>query len=84
MWRALFLALGIWMCILGVECLFVDKAVLADSVMAPPPVLAADGTFTPPGSHREIQTREWMPWSFIAVGLVTVLYTITIPKRLGH
>ena len=28
------------------------KAVLADSVAAPPPVLAADGTFSVPGSRR--------------------------------
>ena len=31
MWRAVFLALGIVLCILGGECLVVEKAVLAQS-----------------------------------------------------
>ena len=83
MWRAFFLAIGIWFCILGIECLVVDKAVLADAVSTPAPLLAADGTFTPPGSRSEIDTREWMPWSFLTVGMVVILYSITIPKRIG-
>jgi hypothetical protein len=83
MWRALFLALGIWLCILGVECLVVEKAVLADSIAAPPPLLSADGTFSAPGTRQEIDTREWMPWTFLGLGVVIILYTITLPKRMG-
>ena len=77
----LFLAFGLWLCILGGECLFVERAVLADSVAAPPPVLSADGTFSPPGTRQEIQTQEWMPWSLLGLGTVIILYTFTLPKR---
>jgi hypothetical protein len=34
------------------------------------------------GAKREIQTEEWMPWSFLGAGSVIILYTITIPRRL--
>ena len=46
-------------------------------------VTAADGTFTPPGTRPEIETREWMPFTFLGLGLVTILYTFTLPKRSG-
>jgi hypothetical protein len=82
MWRSLFLAIGITLCIFGVECLFVDEAVLAKSVAERAPAAALDGSLSADGGTREIKTREWMPWSFLGVGAVIILYTITIPRRL--
>lgn len=82
MWRAFFLALGIFFCLIGLQAMVVERVVLAESVAPSAPILAADGTFTPPGTKREIETRDWMPFSFAALGVVTILYTITIPKRL--
>ena len=75
MWRSIFLAIGITLCILGAECLVIEEAVIAESG----PLQAAIG-----GSDRlpkQITTREWMPWTFLAAGAVTILYTITLPKR---
>jgi hypothetical protein len=83
MWRAIFLAIGIALCLLGLECVVVEKAVLADSVAPPAPILAADGTFTVPGTAREIEVREWMPFSFVGAGIVIILYTVTIPRRIA-
>ena len=51
MWRAIFLACGISLCILGAECMIVHKAVLA---AAP----KAEGVFQSP-KPREIQPPEW-------------------------
>ena len=44
MWRAFFLAIGIYLCILGAECLVVDKFVMA----AEKPVAELDPNLAPP------------------------------------
>ena len=71
MWRSLFLALGAYCCLLGVECLAVDKAILKPDVISSPT----------PGVQREVAPPEWAPWSLIAGGAVVVLYSFTIPQR---
>ena len=81
MWRSLFLAIGIMMCLLGAECLVVEEAVFARSLTAPPPSSTAESLVSPSGT--EFKTQEWMPYSFMATGAVIILYTITIPKRLN-
>ena len=70
MWRSLFLALGAYCCLLGVEALAIEKAVLKRSEGAPPEVM-----------QREIIPPEWAPWSLMAGGSVVVLYSFTIPSR---
>lgn len=75
MWRSIFLAIGITCCIVGLECLVIEEAVIAQ-----PPARATlasgDG-----GAVKEFKTQEWMPWSFMSAGAVVILYTITLPKR---
>jgi len=75
MWRAIFLACGISLCILGAECMIVDKAVLA----AKP---GAEGVIGPPKA-REVKPAEWAPWSLLSAGAVILLYSITIPRRMS-
>lgn len=68
MWRSLFLALGIMLAILGIECLLIDSASLhAASTTAQ----SATRTFTP---------SEWQTWSFIGAGALTILYAITLRR----
>ncbi len=74
MWRSIFLAIGITLCIIGLECLVVDEAVIAKSGSGTSAAADSD-------EQNQIQTREWMPWSFLSAGAVIILYTITIPKR---
>ena len=33
-----------------------------------------------PAVKRSYQTREWMPWSLLAAGAITVLYTYSLSK----
>ena len=71
MWRSFFLALGAYCCLLGVEALAVEKAVLK---------------ITP--SQRQSATRDivppdWAPWSLLGAGAVVVLYSFTLPQRVG-
>jgi hypothetical protein len=73
MFRSLFLALGAYTCLLGVEALAVERAVLKQP---------ADGqkAFF---KQTEIVPPEWAPWSLMGAGAVVVLYSFTIPKRVG-
>jgi hypothetical protein len=71
MWRSLFLAIGAYCCLLGVEALAIEKAVLK--------VDAAGAQ----ASMREIVPPDWAPWSMLAAGAVVMLYSFTIPQRIG-
>jgi hypothetical protein len=84
MWRSFFLAIGITLCIVGAECLVVDEALLARSLTEPTPAEPATLFGPAEGSPQQFKTREWMPYSFMACGAVIILYTITIPQRLGQ
>lgn len=71
MWRSLFLALGAYTCLLGVEALALEKAVLKKPENAPV-AQAGPKVIVPP---------EWAPWSLMATGAVVVLYSFSIPNR---
>lgn len=76
MWRALFLAVGTYACLLGGECLVLEKAVLKARPDRAPGIIESTV-----GRQREIIPPDWAPWSLLSVGAVTVLYSFTIPKR---
>jgi len=78
MWRSLFLALGVYLVLLGAQCLGVEKFVL--SVHEPPRQLA-EGEFKP-GPRREVTPPPWAPWSLMSTGAVVCLYSFTIPLRM--
>jgi len=83
MWRAFFLAIGIYMCILGAECLAIERFELASrEVEAPssaPASLFASDT-GPTTEARDIEPPEWAPWSFLSAGTVIILYALTINR----
>lgn len=77
MWRALFLALGIYCCVLGVECLLIDKAILSDG----------ESTTMTRATQRVTQSNDmvpppWAPWSLMSTGAVVILYSFTLPQRM--
>lgn len=71
MWRSFFLAIGAFCCLLGVEAMAVEKAVLK-------PDFSGEAS---PAAQREIEPPDWAPWSMLAGGAVVVLYSFTLPKR---
>jgi hypothetical protein len=71
MWRSFFLAIGAYCCLLGVEALAVEKAVLKRTPTA--------GYMT----SREVVPPDWAPWSLLGTGAVVVLYSFTVPQRVG-
>jgi len=79
MWRAFFLAIGIYCCLLGAQCLAVDRMVL-NLDKAPSGGMMA--SFEPSRS-REFVPPDWAPWTLLSGGAVTILYSFTIPRRAG-
>lgn len=71
MWRSLFLAIGAYSCLLGVEALAIEQAVMKPQKQGEQ-VIAPAKTVKPP---------EWAPWSLMAGGAVIVIYSFTIPRR---
>ena len=90
MFRALALAVGISLAVLGAECLVIEKAVMAgnQTVAASTPasmeimqeqMLASE----PIPAAREIVPPEWAPWVLLSTGAVIILYSFTIPRRVA-
>jgi hypothetical protein len=71
MWRSFFLAIGAYCCLLGVEAMAVERAVLKRDLMSDSKTAV----------QREIVPPDWAPWSMLAAGAVVVLYSFTVPKR---
>lgn len=78
MWRSFFIAIGLYAVILGLECLVIDKAILAGREKAPK---SAFGLRSAEPPAREIAPSDWAPWSLLSGGAVTMLYSVTIPNR---
>ena len=83
MWRALFLAIGISLFILGVECLAVSKITLKargkpekveqKTLQAPLPAAV---------KRREFVIGDHAPWSLMGLGAVVIIYAFDLPQRL--
>ena len=79
MWRALFLAIGFFVMIVGVECLGIDKVSLKlHQEPAPVGLFESEQKEGPP---VQFMPPPWAPYSLLAVGAVVCLYSFTIPRR---
>ncbi|QDS92863.1 hypothetical protein FF011L_16120 [Roseimaritima multifibrata] len=83
MWRSLFLAVGIMMIILGVECLLIDSAAVYKAGKASSAAFA-DSTMPQAAQIKIWQPAEWLPWGLLSGGTVVVLYAVNLPKRWGQ
>lgn len=84
MWRALFLAIGIFLCILGAECLVVDRFVMASDqppISAETPATLFGAPPSAPLATQDIEPPNWAPWSFLSAGAVVILYALTINRQ---
>jgi hypothetical protein len=80
MWRAFFLAVGIFLCIIGAECMAVQTFEMAPDETTVDPTAPATLFGTPPPNVDYIEPAEWAPWSFLSVGTVIILYALTINR----
>jgi hypothetical protein len=81
MWRSLFLAVGIFLIILGVQCLGVAQFTLKirDEAAAAYYLDTTPGT----GPQKKLTPPPWVPWSLMSTGAVVCLYSFTLPKRVS-
>jgi hypothetical protein len=71
MWRSFFLAVGAYCCLLGVEAMAVERA-----------VVKVDGA-SAQAATREVVPPDWAPWILLGTGAVVILYSFTIPQKLN-
>ena len=79
MWRSFFLACGVSVLLLGLECLVVDDFILAARYGSASTLLG--GSDASRGGSRDIDPPDWAPWSLLSAGAVTMLYSFTIQQR---
>lgn len=78
--RSIFIALGIMAIILGFEFLVIDSATLYKAGETQPASFI-NPTGSPSGNMSVWRPKEWMPWAFLSMGAITVLYAFTLPRR---
>jgi len=67
MWKSFFIAAGIFACLLGLELLIVDSAV----------VLPLNGH----GTSQVFMAPDWAPWTLISAGAITLLNFGSLPLK---
>lgn len=77
MWRSLFIAVGIFAIVLGLECLVVEEFEWRPKARPGAPATAA----APRG--EQFAPPDWAPWGLLSTGAITVVYAVALPKRLG-
>ncbi|MGD0382324.1 MAG: hypothetical protein ABSA77_02305 [Thermoguttaceae bacterium] len=82
MWRALFLAMGVFLIIVGVQCLGVAQFTLKIRDEAPESTSIFDST-PALGAQKQLNPPPWAPWSLMSAGAVVCLYSFTIPMRVA-
>ena len=82
MWRSLFLAVGFFLVLFGVQCLGVERMTLK---MRDPPVSSGSlfGDEPKLGAQKQLVPPPWAPWSLLSSGAVVCLYSFTIPRRVA-
>lgn len=81
MWRAFFLAVGVYVAILGAQCLGVEKFVLDVRQPANQGFPSPSGGEAKLGPKTELTPPDWAPWSLMSTGAVICLYSFSIPHR---
>ncbi len=80
MWRSMFIALGIFLCLLGGEFLACDHLVLRGPVREAQPdslVQNVSHLNNPALVQRKIYVpKDWMPWTLLASGAIVLMYSI--------
>ena len=82
MWRALFLAIGFFLILLGAQCLALEKVNLKMRDAPPAPMSPFD-TAPKEGAPKQLTPPPWAPWSLLSSGAVMCLYSFTIPRKLA-
>jgi hypothetical protein len=83
MWRAFFMAVGIFMVILGAQFLIVEKMVMAEASKSHASSESHAASSHGGGKNNDFKPGEGLPWILLSAGTVIIIYTFTIPKRVA-
>jgi hypothetical protein len=87
MWRSFFISAGFALCMLGTECMVVDRFVLAESITKTTPYMTTEeytsweADLPSTSKRRVIEPPEWAPWGLLSAGVMLVLYTASYTPR---
>ncbi|MDG2208302.1 MAG: hypothetical protein P8K78_10390 [Pirellulales bacterium] len=74
--RALLLAIGLFICFIGLECMFVETAFITTADFA-----QIDSSRSHRGTNIfAISPPDWAPWGLFISGGVVMLYSLTISR----
>jgi hypothetical protein len=73
MLRALFLGVGLFVLVLGLECMAIDQATVINS--------QDSGAMSMSSSTVTVTPADWVPWTLFSAGAVTILYSYTLPQK---
>lgn len=81
MLRAMFLGIGCYLMIAGLQCLAVDRVFWRTTAEPAPTAIS----FQKPAAQKpkDFPPAPWVPWSLMTTGAVVCLYSFTIPARMG-
>jgi hypothetical protein len=81
MWKSFFVAIGVYLFLLGAQCLVCERFVWRAS--GPPPAPVAAGVDVKPAPPpRGWAPTDPMPWTLMASGIVVCIYSFAIPRKL--
>ena len=84
MWRSFFLAVGICLCLVGAECLVVERVQWQSSAPRDPQPRRVSVLGSPaPAGSRSWTPSESTPWTLLSAGAVVILYSFTLPRRVA-
>jgi hypothetical protein len=82
MWKTLFMAFGLFVILVGAQCLVVGKFILKARAPAVQTTNWVGQAESAPGPQRELVPTEWAPFSLMAGGCVVWLYAGHISNRM--
>ena len=74
------LSIGIYLCILGGECLILEKAIMASETKDAPSQQVGILSSQPVVKKEEYTPSEWAPWSLLSVGAVVIMYSASMNR----
>jgi hypothetical protein len=78
--RAFFLGTGVYVALFGATLFLVDRITLVAHSASTSSAFLTWLTTNASGEGRVLNPPDWAPYTLVAVGTVTVLYAIALPK----
>ncbi|MEW4488830.1 hypothetical protein AB1L42_12155 [Thalassoglobus sp. JC818] len=82
--RSAFLTVGLYMLLCGVVLCVVEEVVFNAKISETPAPVVELLTRVADNGLRTFHPPEWMAFTFVGVGAVTMMYAIALPRKASH